>query len=43
MLRDGIMTEGTAYLAATTHMLCRSGGMYFSAAASSEKIPDYFH
>jgi hypothetical protein len=31
------MTESTADLAATTHMLCCSCGMYFSAAASSEK------
>src|SRR5215472_14366970 len=30
------MTESTALLAATTHMLCCSCGMYFSAAASSE-------
>ena len=30
------MTESTAVRAATTHMLCCSCGMYFSAAASSE-------
>ena len=30
------MTESTAVLAATTHMLCCSCGIYFSAAASSE-------
>jgi hypothetical protein len=31
-----VITESTADLAATTHMLCWSCGMYFSAAASSE-------
>ena len=31
-----MITESTAVLAATTHMLCCSCGMYFSAAASSE-------
>ena len=31
-----MITERTAVLAATTHMLCCSCGMYFSAAASSE-------
>ena len=30
------MIESTADLAATTHILCCSCGMYFSAAASSE-------
>jgi hypothetical protein len=30
------MTESTADFAATTHILCCSCGMYFSAAASSE-------
>ena len=32
-----VITERTADRAATTHMLCCNCGMYFSAAASSEK------
>jgi hypothetical protein len=31
-----VITDRTASLAATTHMLCCSWGIYFSAAASSE-------
>ena len=38
------MTESTALRAATTHMLCCSWGIYFSAAASSEKyMPQLQH